>query len=158
MPSSDDQQPAGNEIGDAPRAVHASDGSESVSGFPVTDFRAHFSHLGRNLQTTLGRDLTYRELVKYLQGFDDATNVLDGFHFWLVAKLGGGRSLFWSALVIHDALDTEPVHYSHDLPDDFQRRVAESDRQLVSHLFQLLDDFFSERDFTETRIPSRQNP
>lgn len=106
---------------------------------PVVDYRAHFQELKKNQGTTLGRDLTYREFVKYVQGFDDATNFLDGFHDWLWQRLGGGRSLYWSALVTHDALGVQPAHYSTDLPSDWAQRVSAADHDLVIHLFNLLD-------------------
>lgn len=110
-----------------------------------TDARAHFNHLHQHLGTTLGVDLSYRELVKYVQGFDDATDFLDGFHGWLVSRLNGGRSIYWSALVQFDALDVAPVHHSTDLPVDWVERVQRSDSELVQHLFRLVDEFLLEQ-------------
>jgi hypothetical protein len=111
---------------------------------PIADFREHFSYLRRNQGATLGEDLTYSEFVKYVQGVDDATDVLKGFHDWLIARLGGGRSLFWSALVTFDALGVSPAHHSTDLPADWRHRVESADADLVQHLFELLDEFLSE--------------
>ncbi len=111
---------------------------------PVTDFREHFAYLRRNQDATLGRGLTFGEFVKYVQGVDDATNVLDGFQDWLVNRLGGGRSLFWSVLATFDALGVPPVHHSTDLPADWRRRVESADVDLVQHLFDLLDEFLTE--------------
>ncbi|MCP3855450.1 MAG: hypothetical protein GY745_17540 [Actinomycetia bacterium] len=111
----------------------------------VLNFRGHFDFLHRNLGSTLGADLSYRELVKYVQGVDAGTNMLDGFHEWLVRRLGAGRSLYWSALVTYDALGVEPAHHSTDLPGDWQQRVEDADSDLVEHLFEVLDGFLAER-------------
>lgn len=116
---------------------------------PITNFREHFSYLRKNQGATLGRDLTYSEFVKYVQGVDDATNVLDGFHDWLIARLNGGRSLVWSALVAFDALGVSPVHHSTDLPADWRHRVQSADTDLVQHLFELLDAFLAESEYPD---------
>lgn len=104
--------------------------------------RQHLQFIHWNLPRTLGADVTFSEAVKYVQGFDDATDCLDGFHAWLVERLGGGRSLFWSGLVVHDCLGTEPNHYSTPATSGAGDQNQRDDAELVNHLFDCIDAFF----------------
>lgn len=104
----------------------------------------HFEWVRKNQPMVLGRDPSFETAAAYVQGFDDATNALDGFHGWLVNRLGTGQSLHWHALVKFDFLDLKPVHHSSDLPPDSASRLAEANQGLVEHLFKLLREFFAQ--------------
>ncbi len=116
-----------------------------VRGTGIDDFPKHFEWVRDHISVVLGPEVTFERAVAYVQGVDDATDFLDGFHYWLVDRLGGGNSLFWSALARHDYLGTEPVHHSTDLPADWKQRNIDQDPQLVDHLFALIDSFLKEQ-------------
>jgi len=104
-----------------------------VRGSAISDFKEHFRWVQQHQSMVFGQQASFSQLVSYVQGVDDATGFLDGFHRWLVERLGGGGSLYWSRLVEFDYFETEPVHHSHDLPDGFSERVEAADSALMDH-------------------------
>ena len=117
-------------------------------GAVAVDFIAHFDWVLSHLPMVLGREVTFEKAVVYVQGVDAASDFLDGFHEWLVDRLGAGRSLYWSSLVRCDFFGIEPVHHSTDLPSDWKQRNIDQDAELVNHLFELITVFLRSQSFT----------
>ncbi|MCW8100360.1 hypothetical protein [Streptomyces tauricus] len=79
--------------------------------------------------------VNFESVTGFLSGYDVAVsgNLLDGFREWLAAKLGFGRNLVWSALILKlvfpEGRPAEPWS-------------QEDDQHAVDQLIKLLDEYF----------------
>lgn len=84
--------------------------------------------------------VSFDAAVAYVEGADMVSNggLLNGFREWLVIRVGDGDDLVWWALVLMLAFpEADSPRVELAKCDDQQR--------LINHLFDLLEDFYQER-------------
>ncbi|MBI0380254.1 hypothetical protein JBE27_29290 [Streptomyces albiflaviniger] len=107
--------------------------------------REYFACIGRRPGMFVGT-LSFHTLTAFLTGYDQHAirhggDGLTGWDEWLVARRGRDCNHAWPGQVLHIAL---PNGW-----DDIRILSPEDDRRAIKVLFELLDEFASEREATQ---------
>lgn len=88
---------------------------------------------------------TYEGTCAFLSGYEAGSGryMLRDFHSWLLPRKKGRPELYWPLLVLCE------VYCDGSLPD-IRYFTPEQDEQMVTVLFDLLEEFFSEVDGSDT--------
>jgi hypothetical protein len=115
--------------------AEVSSGDSAFSGGGELGLVLLFENVGKRPGMYL-HDPKFDAAVGFVDGFNAACDgtALLGLHEWLVAKLGFGNNLAWSALVRELLMEQERAHSTEDL-----------EARLVRGLFAILVEFLKER-------------
>ncbi len=97
----------------------------------------------KNLQKYIGMYIsqqTYTHTVAYLNGMNNAynDNLLKGFREWLIVKFDTGNNLCWDVIILQGLFEEGKIHSLN--------AECENNQFLIQTLFQLLNEFLSERE------------